>query len=161
MSNIDLDLVELRCKLRGWHCARRLTITGRDELCVTAPAGSAYVIDANGCHRRSDTGVAIDEMLYRPRLTLADIIADPGEGWTCKVAYEGSTHFLWGKEDGVFHWQGSYPGGKLWDANVTIGHHGPDGEVIDFIPTRVQGERRIAAHRAVTDLLVKLAEVEL
>lgn len=77
--SIDLDLVELRCKLRGW------TIYSRQpgEICVIVPERPGYagaVICANGADVH-ETGQKSADILTAPRWTLDRLLSEPPEGW--------------------------------------------------------------------------------
>lgn len=153
-KTIDLDLVELRCKLRGWQCFRQRE---GERLHVTSPIGVTATI-FNGVWKwgGEDVGdVSIGDfrqILTAPRLTLAAIIADPGEGWTATSEYEG--------RGAMFHRRNAsghilaligWLGGKVTNDWCAISH-------IYRQPMKIA--ERINCHRAVTDLLVKLAEVQ-
>jgi len=154
---IDLDLVELRCKLRGWHCERY--DSEPKSVLARTPRGSNILVHeiASGgswwgkhdTPYRQRVYTEDKALLTHPRLTLADIIADPGEGWTAAVDDdEGGHRFEWRAEYGTYF--------LMRGATVS---RGSDGDVSDAIGCSAQGAERIAAHRAVTDLLIKLAEV--
>lgn len=137
MSAIDLDLVELRCRLRGWRCERNDAFVyayDGDARMATFPVqgkGGVYGIQAH--------------VFDRPRLTLADIVASPPEGWTASRIIGCTLDWFW-----------SPPGGG---AGCVVRINGPraDGQPTFYMD---DFEGRIAAHRAVAELLVLLGEVE-
>jgi hypothetical protein len=146
MSTIDLDLVELRCKLRKWSYARTddaVSVWPNERTHAAYRAGETQPVWGSGRPQQEDWAVE----LTRPRLTLADIIADPGEGWHVvrhpEPAYWG---FGWGPEPDLH-------------AVVDVDDAGRLMESPTYSETLSLAEM-VAAHRAVTDLLVKLAEVE-
>ena len=144
MSDIDLELVELRCKLRGYEMERRPdgSILITDESDADAN-GARYVASRGG--RAGDKWHAQPSMIA-PRLTLADIIAAPGEGWTVALKGVEVTELRWTGEGGP----------RTPDARVSVY---PSG----FVEVSARGGggtlRLLAAHRAVVDLLVRLGEV--
>lgn len=79
---IDLDLVELRAKVRGWP-----VLPGEDELCVETPHGdvwvqadgTAYSVFASADSRGPRCPVIA--LLTAPRWTLARLLDSPPEGW--------------------------------------------------------------------------------
>lgn len=143
MSNIDLDLVEMRCKLRGWRFER--TFSDHDEsapwtcaLEIMTPDGHMYVRD-DGEYGGDDAGTEKHELIItRPRLTLADIVASPPEGWTARpwertrwTRFEHEVAEVW------------FDGGK-----------------VECHTMQNDCAQALAAHRAVAELLVLLGEVE-
>lgn len=85
----------------------------------------------------------------RPRLTLADIVASPPDGWEAEMWQRGITRFRWRPKYEM-------PDGALSHGACVIWHR-------TGLPTEAIGAReteRAAAHRAVADLLVLLGEVE-
>jgi hypothetical protein len=155
---IDLDLVELRCKLRDWYCWRRdvstLEVTRNEDTAIHL-AWTCYPLWPSG--RRNDEAWAV--ALNKPRLTLADIIADPGEGWTVRhhgfdgwifeLTEPGSTVLVKvGPRECHGHGYGCQP---------ALSPRSP--EVWGLDDTR-DAVAHLALVHAVTDLLIKLAEVE-
>jgi len=141
---IDLDLVELRCKLRDWDCWRRDVSTVQ----VTRHEDTAIFIVEN-CHplwgsgRRCNEPWAVE--LARPRLTLADIIADPGDGWEVRDCAEDA-RFLWRRSGDPEVYGMVTVRRQPWTIHDGTRSQSPMGVRVD-------------AYRAVVDLLVKLAEV--
>lgn len=158
MNGIDLDLVDLRCKLRGWRCVRDVTARGEPFVDVHTPQRSMTFF-ADGI-----TGYipeSVERILTRPRLTLEDIVASPPEGWRCvdRGTVNDDTPYP------VWSWVMAEPDEP--------DHIGPSVEFARDGTTRVwlartsygaewqRPDRLVVAHRAVADLLVLLGEVEL
>jgi hypothetical protein len=135
---IDLDLVELRCKLMGWRLFRyedgTMYVRGELGVCVAAFYAGRWV-------------GAEYALMERPRLTLADIIADPGEGWTGQC----------GAETWVMEWR-TYVDAPSdpWLVRLQVDEAGRLSGLLQY---NLDTDWLIEAHRAVTDLLIKLAEV--
>lgn len=142
---IDPDLVELRCKLRGWQCERAMKPACaypdgdlHDTLVAFTPNGRMW-FRADDWGGDDFSNQCYESDMAAPRLTLADIIADPGEGWTARVLSDDLARFD--------------------HADATVWFGAPTEVLID--DNRSEDlPRMIAAARAVTDLLIRLAEVE-
>ncbi len=131
-DKVDLDLVELRAKLRGWRVERNdafVYVYDSDARVATFPrkSGGGWGVQSNP--------------LTRPRLTLADIVAHPPEGW-----WHDGAAFRWGEQIG--------------GSNNTM------MAVVDAKTSNVAVARGLgvayeaAAHRAIAALLVLPGEVE-
>lgn len=109
---VDLDLVELRCKLRGWKC-ERFTEDGADYVSVECRYGGEFVLGADGWVGREsgwDTPAhkRIEALLTAPRWTLDRLLSEPPEGW--RVLRESHSHdhrrrgrLAWGRDLGIAH----------------------------------------------------------
>ena len=137
---IDLDLVELRCRLRGWA-----VLPGYGEVCVKRPEGDLWLrLDADPTTLRGDAA-----MLALPRWTLDRLMSDPPEGWTCIAG-----QLSWGDvvavtrrheiEASIANWQGNL--------GLDIGVYGDAG------PDELA--RFAVRLRAAAELALILAEVE-
>lgn len=143
--SIDFDLVELRCKLRGWKCVR-------------PSHGGVEIYD----RRRRKIAVGLEswsgverKVFNRPRLTLADIVANPPEGWKLEEVVDSSLDAFGFCR---FEWRARYdmPDQSLSHGACVVRYEdGRTAEAIGAVETE-----RVAAHRAVADLLVLLAEVQ-
>jgi hypothetical protein len=141
---IDLGLVELRCRLRGWA-----VLPGEGEVCVERPEGDLWLsLDADPTILRGDAA-----MLALPRWTLDRLITHTPEGWTANWAAAGAV--------ALDHWRDD-----TIEASVIIGREsGGDRMLITSdVGWHVVGAAAIARladrHRAVSELLIILAEVE-
>lgn len=135
MSAIDLDLVELRCKLRGWSCERLRQGRPIERVDVHRPQ-KTYRLYRDG---RLTPGLGLVTSLTRPRLTLADIVSSPPEGWEARVVSDDLARFD--------------------HADATVWFGSPTEALID--DNRSEDlQRMAAAARAVAELLVMLGEVE-
>ncbi len=150
---IDLALIELRCRLRGWRLFRYKdgTIDIRGELGV-------YVANFyDGVWAGSEW-----KLMESPRLTLAAIIADPGEGWTVRQdpGLHKPWHFRWERGPFVPNGAGGLSTISGILAIVTVKSA---GWPVDDPQYRQNSSREeyVLAHRAVTELLIRLAEVAL
>jgi hypothetical protein len=132
---IDLELIALRAELREWSHELR-----GDVLLVEHPTTKVCHFRVGdvprwGSGRRQNEDWV--KALIEPRLTLDDIVADPGEGWTAK--YDGERAEFYSEGIAVYFGGPQLPWASVDDADpITL----------------------VRRHRAVTDLLVKLAEVE-
>jgi len=142
----DLDLIALRARLRGWAIPDE--DNHGDEFVIITPGGEVTVTHGWPISEWSSSARPYANILTAPRLTLADIIADPGEGWRVvrQIWTDAFTGFGWSSDKGLH-------------AVVDVDDR---GEVMKdpWYCTGISKSERIAAHRAVTDLLIKLAEVE-
>lgn len=71
---INLDLIELRCKLRGWECTRG-GYGGVRSVTVSTPATWCAMWES---------GVSLGEppdILTAPRWTLEKLLSEPPKGW--------------------------------------------------------------------------------
>lgn len=145
----DLDLVKERCAIRNYPF-REGAYRGRPWLDI----GNTVRVWVNEDNSLSSTHTKVGwvEDLLRPRLTIADIIANPGEGWTATSECEG--------HGALFHRRNAsghilaligWLGGKVTNDWCATAHSYRQ-------PMKIA--ERIAAHRAVTDLLIKLAEIK-
>lgn len=86
-SPIDLDLVELRCRLRGWTC-ERFVEDSADYASIECKYGGELVLGADGfIHREygwnTPAHKRIEDMLLVPRWTLDRLMSSPSDGWSC------------------------------------------------------------------------------
>lgn len=139
----DLDLVELRCRLRGWEWS----LSG---LCVRH---KGRTIVWHERHRGWCGDPDALAALTRPRLTLADLVASPPEGWTSEpINDSGARMFGWGTVPGN-------PDNGVSTYAAVVGIHN-DGRLIEPPEYLTRDyEQLLAAHRAVAELLVLLGEV--
>ena len=144
---IDLDLVELRCRLRGWKCVRFVE-DGIDCVSVECRFGGEIILGAGGvfgtispwntpAHKR------IEALLTAPRWTLERLLSEPPEGWR----YDAQGGYLSWSEDecitAVF-----FPGRVLWDFDTAMRMRGSDAAAF------------AAKLKAAAELALILAEVE-
>ncbi len=111
---VNSDLVELRCKLRGW------TLEAES---IGLPTGDIHAI------------------WHAPRMTLADIVADPGQGWRVERVNAGLVRFHFDDALISVEWRK----GRIHETWLRT--------------WALNMDQRLAAHRAVTGLLIKLGEV--
>lgn len=155
---IDLDLVELRCRLRGWKC-ERFTEDGADYVSVECRYGGEFVLGADGWVGREsgwDTPAhkRIEAMLLAPRWTLDRLLSEPPEGWRVVPPADPDTavHVLaWGDDPEAVRVALGFVDthGLLVSANVPGAAVGADGLA-----------RLAERHKAAAELALILAEVE-
>lgn len=104
---VDLDLVELRAKLRGWECRRLKPGSPIERVDVVRPQRTLKVYRDG----RMTPGLGLYACLTRPRLTLADIVASPPEGWTAVMSRYGGACFQYadGRDAQVNAWPDEPP----------------------------------------------------
>jgi len=158
VSDIDLDLVELRCRLRGWEYERTHAHPGDSDwslaLDIDTPEGRVWCRD-DGERGGFNCGL-LDPVLFTPRLTLADIIAAPGEGWCSATMALTSI-----RRDGalVFHCMSWRQSAEEISPHVRLDVYLSGSTTPPLYAPGLTTPELLAAHRAVSDLLVRLGEV--
>ena len=152
-DTIDLDLVELRCKLRGWGYCYPPEEGGEAILVWPNNYTTAFFRAGEEWPRWAAQGRPQNEAwalaLLAPRLTLYAILAAPGEGWSGSCAAE--TYVLaWSPAA-----RAGLGGG---DARVHVDETGRVAEPPRY-PYGLTTTELIDAHLAAADLLVRLGEV--
>lgn len=152
---IDLDLVELRAKLRGWTVLAR----GREKIDIHTPAGSAELCSWGEIDCDEHTLAEHIPTLTAPRWTLERLLSVPPEGW--RVAKAGIGRAL--------KWGGPW----LWGDDEWEDYEVACSVVVLPDPARIllrttvapasgpEGLARLAErHKAAAELALILAEVE-
>lgn len=162
---IDLALVELRCKLRGWKSYRLNAGEDGDTIAVECKYGGLVGFDADGqrtyeeawntpAHKR------IEALLTAPRWTLERLLSEPPEGWRferCPCGNVGHPGWLhWGEEiRRPFDTQNALHEVTL---EVVVGESGVTTK--PFVAASRHQGRLAEAFKAAAELALILAEVE-
>lgn len=134
---VDIDLIELRCKLRGWECTRG-GYGGVRSVTVSTPATWCAIWES---------GVSLGEtpaILTAPRWTLDRLLSDPPKGW-CQHKQYGRGWLCWG--DGNFVCVSVAQGLR----KLRVGTHVGATDDIARLAER---------HKAVAELALIIAEIE-
>lgn len=151
-TSIDLDLVELRCRIRGWTLVRAPANCPRPDA-WTVRDGDGIVVASHGytLDYARPTGTAL---LTAPRWTLERLLSEPPEGWRVVPPADPDTavHVLARGDDPeatrvALGFVDSH--GLLVSANVPGAAVGPEGLA-----------RLAERHKAASELALILAEVE-
>lgn len=149
---IDLDLVEMRCRVRRWTLVRAPSTCPRPDAWVARDdhgivvASHGYTLDYARQH-----GTAL---LIAPRWTVARLLSAPPAGWTAdEVDDLGLTFFGWGSVP-----SDPIDGLSTYAVLVSINGHGRLVEPPKFLTTDI--DTLAAANRALLELLAALAEIQ-
>lgn len=143
-------LIELRVKARGWPFIRNDGIRFKMPYAIIeGPWGFANTTGDVETH-----DVEHNNILTAPRLTLADIVADPGPGWIARSNSFGEVRFDLADSGGV----------SVITSEDMIKDSTEDGacphRLIGMDDDGASALAMIGRCRAVADLLTKLAEVK-
>ena len=148
---IDLDLVELRCKLRGWTLVRAPATCPRPDAWIARDAHGITVASHGYTVEIPYPGTAL---LTAPRWTLERLLSEPPEGWRVVPPADPDTavHVLARGDDPeatrvALGFVDSH--GLLVSANVPGAAVGPEGLA-----------RLAERHKSAAELALILAEVE-
>lgn len=97
---IDLELVELRCRLRGWPVSYRYPAEGPATCLVLRQGGRLVWVRPGGATLRNGKSIDWPEVTA-PRWTLERLISEPPEGWR---AVSGAPYF---PKEKLLEWGGS------------------------------------------------------
>lgn len=157
IHGVDLDLVELRCKVRGWSCERVWADaeSGQSEwayaLEITTPEGYLAIRDDGAC----EGALAYAQSLTAPRWTIDRLLQHPPDGWACieqppeprpKVWY---AIFVWGT-------MRFSRGDDVWEVQV---HLSPSMAVTPSIDRASDHARLVERLKALSELTAIIGEI--
>lgn len=149
---IDIDLIELRCQLRGWTYER---FDNPSQIHIECKYGGWLQIQPGKRVRReqpwADTTAhkRIEALLMAPRWTLERLMSSPPEGWSCI-----DLQLVWGELVAETARHEIVAGVKLWDGkfglDVSVYGDAGSNELVRF------AERL----KVVAELALVVAEIE-
>lgn len=154
MTTIDLDLVELRAKARGWRVERVREYLGGhqyvDHVSVYTPQGRIWADETGEWGNDAVASEPHEHIIAAPRWTLDRLLSEPPEGWVYEARYE---RLMWRSDPGEPSLSVTWEHGGKW-----LGWEWHFDVATDCYTERLPAFARQA--QAAAELALILAEVE-